>query len=658
MSGRSFGVQSSWDDVFRQLGLDVAPTSLRKAVSIADSMNQQIEEFVNRYVSTSVNDKGSLVFDAAGTYTFDGDVVINGDLTIAALGELRTSNYVYEDTGWRLTAAGTAEFNGQMEVGGPILLDPSAYIASKNYSAATAGFKIDGNTGIGDFSSGLIVNGDFTADTTTLKVDSTNNRVGIGTTTPGELLDIAGNANAQGTSIPTVRITNTDTTASASDVTGSLEFFSKDASDPDEISGYVQSVAVNAGTQFALTFGTKTNAASVVEAMRIDHLGNVGIGTTSPITALEINSDDDLTSFTGTGRGSVTITNSDYASGDHNAIDFCYAPDVAPSARIAAEMTGSGSFLKFGTSNSYGSGVTNTALTITPGGQLKGTYGSAALPTFSFDGDDNTGVYRQSADTIGFSSGGTTIASFDTNQAQFDTDVEVNDSRLWVKNDGSGTSTVLIGNDMLLLTAYGMNSSSAKYTPPIVFGSTDPAFTTENPKALAAIVGVASEAYGNNSDGGMFLEFVINGNNPGTANAVNSSSHGYLMQTSGFKPRNDNVADCGGASNRWDDVYATNGTIITSDLREKTLLPDERLGLDFLLSLDGIAFTRTGGKRIHHGIAAQQVQAALGPDHAIWIEGDNGVLGVRHDELWGPQINANREIADRLERLEAAIMAS
>jgi hypothetical protein len=38
----------------------------------------------------------------------------------------------------------------------------------------------------------LIVNGDFTADTTTLKVDSTNNRVGIGTTSPTHELTVDG----------------------------------------------------------------------------------------------------------------------------------------------------------------------------------------------------------------------------------------------------------------------------------------------------------------------------------------------------------------------------------------------------------------------------------------------------------------------------------
>ena len=44
------------------------------------------------------------------------------------------------------------------------------------------------------------ITGDLTVDTSTLKVDSTNNRVGIGTATPGETLDVKGTGNFNNTS--------------------------------------------------------------------------------------------------------------------------------------------------------------------------------------------------------------------------------------------------------------------------------------------------------------------------------------------------------------------------------------------------------------------------------------------------------------------------
>ena len=174
----------------------------------------------------------------------------------------------------------------------------------------------------------------------------------------------------------------------------------------------------------AYTSGEVLTAASL-NAFRTTTLG---VGTTTPITALEINSDDDLTSFTGTGRGSVTITNSDYASGDFQAIDFCYSPDVVPSARIAAQMTGSGSLLMFGTTNSYGSGVTNTALTITPVGQLEATSGSAGVPAYSFTaGSSNEGMFYLAGVTA-IAAGGTTA-------------MQVASNRTYVQADGTAGGT-------------------------------------------------------------------------------------------------------------------------------------------------------------------------------------------------------------------------
>jgi len=79
MSGRTFGIQSSWDDVFKLLlPGNRNQDDRRRAVSVADSMNQQIEEFLNRYVVTSTNDDGDLIFDAAGSYTFNGPIIVNG----------------------------------------------------------------------------------------------------------------------------------------------------------------------------------------------------------------------------------------------------------------------------------------------------------------------------------------------------------------------------------------------------------------------------------------------------------------------------------------------------------------------------------------------------------------------------------------------------
>lgn len=165
MSGRTFGIQSSWDDVFKSLGLDVSKTSLRKASSIADSINQQIEEHINRYVVSSTNDQGSLVFDAAGTYTFAGSVLIEGDLTLDG-GIFRTStdgqrveidsttlDFVSEPAGtWfglRLSTGDPQEFSPAVvgvgdviapTVGGELILKPPTAVSSVDGTEMPAPF--------------------------------------------------------------------------------------------------------------------------------------------------------------------------------------------------------------------------------------------------------------------------------------------------------------------------------------------------------------------------------------------------------------------------------------------------------------------------------------------------------------------------------------
>lgn len=112
--------------------------------------------------------------------------------------------------------------------------------------------------------------------------------------------------------------------------------------------------------------GSQTPASNMV----IKPDGKVGIGDSTPLHTLEIHSDDDLTSFTGTNKGAVKICNSDYTSGDITALDFGYSGSNNPIGRIGLEITGSGSELHFGTSGSYASGITNDAFMINSDGRV------------------------------------------------------------------------------------------------------------------------------------------------------------------------------------------------------------------------------------------------------------------------------------------------
>ena len=124
----------------------------------------------------------------------------------------------------------------------------------------------------------------------------------------------------------------------------------------------------NEGTR--LEFQTTENGGSIGTRMVIDDTGKVGIGDTTPLHTLEVHSDDDLTSFTGTGLGVMKLVNNQYDADDFTCLDFGYSGSANPIGRIGLKITSGGSQLHFGTSNNYSNGITNTAMVISQTGNV------------------------------------------------------------------------------------------------------------------------------------------------------------------------------------------------------------------------------------------------------------------------------------------------
>ena len=116
-------------------------------------------------------------------------------------------------------------------------------------------------TSVGTLSS-LTVSGDLTVDTSTLKVDSANNRVGIGTASPSEALTVVGN----------IKLGTSGTQFIYGPATNGRSFFSN--SDGTAYIGAFGS-AYGTGENAILKFVTGTT-----NTMTMDASGNLGLGVT------------------------------------------------------------------------------------------------------------------------------------------------------------------------------------------------------------------------------------------------------------------------------------------------------------------------------------------------------------------------------------------
>ena len=142
---------------------------------------------------------------------------------------------------------------------------------------------------------------------------SSSGNVGIGTLSPATLLALAGStATTFGLSLEPAGWNNARhrwTVPTSGDT--SVWSFNWNGSTADSALYAVSSISV---TQGVITFGTTGSANAPTERMRIDSVGNVGIGTTTPGSKLEIyNSNGDtratITSTGGTGASDVMLKN-------------------------------------------------------------------------------------------------------------------------------------------------------------------------------------------------------------------------------------------------------------------------------------------------------------------------------------------------------------
>jgi hypothetical protein len=352
----------------------------------------------------------------------------------------------------------------------------------------------------------LTVDGDLTVDTTTLKVDSTNNRVGVGTDTPDTIAEIRG-AN------PIVTIRDTETSSGSAEATLRLA----ETGAGDSLGSYWDIKASGGSLHFIDNWdeggGTGTR-------VTLTDSGDIQI----PISTNAMGTFADSIGEVGSGNFALQVTNTAQSALKPFGIR---AEDI----RFA---TGSSERMRIDSSGNLLVGHTGSIFNNINATSTVGTSYSANGEIFACSSQSSGVMILNRKTTDG------TIATF--------------------RKDGT-----TVGN-------IGKSSSGFYF-------------------AHASQVGILCDT---------------------TSRVVPCNSAGSLL---------DNTADLGRSTARWDDIYATNATIQTSDQNEKqdiaSLTSAEITAAKAISKLfktfkwkDKVA-SKGDSARTHAGVIAQEVQSAM-----------------------------------------------
>ena len=137
------------------------------------------------------------------------------------------------------------------------------------------------------------------------------------------------------------------------------------------------------------------------------------------------------------------------------------------------------------------------------------------------------------------------------------------------------------------------------------------------------------------------------------------NTHPNGIFTQGIYPMSDNTYDIGSGSERFDDIFATNGTIQTSDENAKKDIVTSDLGLTFINAVKPVSYKFKTGTRTHYGVIAQDLETVLdGKDFAGLIKDtETNNYGIRYTELIAPLIKAIQELSAEVETLKTKVAA-
>jgi len=148
-----------------------------------------------------------------------------------------------------------------------------------------------------DSSENVSLSNDLTVDTNTLVVDSTNNRVGIGESSPEYPLSVSGDVQIEKATAGILKLKRDDTVTATGNGIGQIQAITNEGGTDAVVALMRFEVGDTPGTDGEITLQTGGS-----ERFRVDSSGNVGIGTSNVNTRLHV-------------KGTTTSTLSDLGDG-------------------------------------------------------------------------------------------------------------------------------------------------------------------------------------------------------------------------------------------------------------------------------------------------------------------------------------------------------